>query len=100
MTEDEAVTVLSEFAQYLDEYVVRPAVEEIKAAAEQSPWHLFGEYLRDAAVLIIVFVPLDYFVTSAVEQKAPIPARFWAAVAGFSFALLLLGIWCSTRGRK
>jgi hypothetical protein len=100
MTEDEAVTVLSEFAQYLDEYIVRPAVTELKAEKRESRWHLFGEYLRDAAVLIIVFVPLDYFVTRAVEERALIPTRFWVAIAVCSFCLLLLGMWCSTRGKE
>jgi len=104
MTEDQAVTVLSEFAQYLDEYIVRPAVAEIttatREAQRESRWHLFGEYLRDAAVLIIVFVPLDYFVTRAAEQHDPLPLRFWIKVAILSFILLLCGMWCSSRGKQ
>lgn len=101
MTEDQAVTVLSEFAQYLDEYIVRPAVAEVTAATrvanEHTWWHLLGEYLRDAAVLIIVFVPLDYFVSRAAEQHSPLPIKVWVGIAVISFTLFLLGVRCSTR---
>ena len=100
MDKDEAVEVLSEFAQYMDEYIVRPAVPDIRAALEESHWKSIGEYLRDAAVLIIVFVPLDYFITRAAETHQPLPAKVWIGVAALSLILLIAGIACSRRGNR
>ncbi len=61
---DEIVKLLAEYAEYLDEHIVRPSVASIVEAIDRTERpktvrHMWGEYLREAAVLVLVFVPLE-----------------------------------------
>lgn len=101
MDEDYAVQILSDFADYLDQQIVRPAVAAISAATEKINPHrrkqnaeYWGEYLRESAVLIIVFIPIDLLIPRMVHPERPFP-YWWAWFLGtlvISLALMWLGI--------
>ena len=82
MDDDEAVQVLDDFSEYLDEQIVRPAVDEITSALNEFNRHvpksireMLGEYLRDAAVLILIFVPVDILIPRYINKQT-IAARW------------------------
>ncbi len=99
MTEDEAVEVLDDFAQYLDEQIVGPAVAELTSALERltpeprRTWEMVGEYLREAAVLVLIFVPLDLLI-----PKANYLQPKWVTLTLLlSFGTFALGAWLERR---
>jgi hypothetical protein len=103
MDEDEVVQVLDDFSEYLDEQIVRPAVDEITSALNEFNRHvpksireMLGEYLRDAAVLILIFVPVDILIPRYINKQT-IAARWLFATLGLSIAMLVLGIWAERR---
>jgi hypothetical protein len=103
MREEEAVEVLDNFAKYLDEQIIRPAVDEITAALNEVNRHapksireMLGEYLRDAAVLVLVFVPVDILIPRYAKGET-IAARWLFATLGLSAAMLIMGIWAERR---
>jgi hypothetical protein len=56
----------------------------------ESVAHMISEFVRDVAVLILVFVPLDYLL-----KNEPARAYVWfgyAGVVAVSLSLLTLGI--------
>jgi len=104
MTEEELIEVLSNFTQYLDEQIVRPAVEEFRSAIEGLNPHkpksfseMFGEYFREAAVLILIFVPVDLLIPRGEGQGRSISARWLAATLLLSLAMLGFGMWLERR---
>lgn len=103
MDEDDVVQILDDFAEYLDEQIVRPAVDDVTAALEgigrhtpKSTKEMLGEYLRDAAVLILIFVPVDILIPRYLN-KQNIQARWLVATLGLSLAMLILGMWAERR---
>jgi hypothetical protein len=103
MREEEAVEVLNDFAEYLDEQILRPAVNEITAALDgfnrhtpKSVREMLGEYLRDAAVLVLVFIAVDILIPRYTRGET-IAARWLFATLGLSLAMLVLGIWAERR---
>jgi|ERR1700728_1471455 hypothetical protein len=98
---EELVQVLSDFADYLDQQVVQPAVEELTAAAERIDTEkpkrkaeFWGEYIRESAVLVLVFIPIDLLIPRLLDPQKAL-SYWWAWFLGtlaFSLALLLLGI--------
>lgn len=97
MTEDEAVEVLDSFARYLDEQIVRPAVVDITLALEKfAPkpkqiWEMLGEYLREAAVLVLIFVPLDFLIPKGIKSKG------LALTLLLSIGAFFVGAWLERR---
>ena len=105
MDEEQGVRLLSEFAQYLDEQIVQPAVRHVSSALERStppepkhPWEMFGEYLRDAAVLILIFVPIDLLIPKAINSQQPIQPKWLAVTLALSLLMLIGGM--LAEGRK
>ena len=56
-------------------------------AERQSVADMVGEFLREAAVLITVFAPLDRFVLNQ-----PLTLTFVGAIVALSISLLVLGM--------
>ncbi len=56
----------------------------------ESVAHMVSEFVREIAVLVLVFVPLDYLLKS--ERPGPYPWLGYGAVVAVSFGLLTLGI--------
>jgi hypothetical protein len=106
MDTDDAEEVLNDFADYLEEQIIAPAVEEI-ASAIDSPappvpkhyWEMFGEYLREAAVLVLILVPIDLLIPRAIEGQKPLGRQWIAATLLISFLLLVGGMWAEGRKR-
>ncbi|MFZ1138406.1 MAG: hypothetical protein ABR881_00830 [Candidatus Sulfotelmatobacter sp.] len=103
MNEDEAVQVLDNFAEYLDGQIIRPAVDDITSALSEVNRHvpksireMLGEYLRDAAVLVLIFVPVDILIPRYINKQT-IAARWLLATLGLSAVMLVLGIWVERR---
>jgi hypothetical protein len=105
MSENELVEVLNNFSQYLDERIVGPAVAEIKPAiADLNPnepksfSEMLGEYLREAAVLILIFVPIDLLIPKGDggTQKSIDPGWLFATLL-LSLAMPLVGALCERR---
>ncbi len=104
MTEQEAVTILSEFADYLDQQIVGPATAELSLAIRTTTrpkhgWEMLGQYLRDAAVLVLIFVPIDLLIpqlrtNQPVDRKWLIEVVVTLAVSG---VLLSCGMWAERR---
>ncbi len=105
MDDEELVQVLTDFAQYCDENIVRPAVHDFTTAVERlTPpepkkrmQEMLGEYLRDAAVLVLIFVPVDLLIPRSLNQQKPIEARWLLATLALSFAMLVVGILAERR---
>jgi hypothetical protein len=99
MTKDELVEVLDDFGLYLDEQIVAPAAAELASALERlipRPRHLsemFGEYLREAAVLVLIFVPLDLLVPKANYLRP----KWLALTLLLSLGAFSLGAWLERR---
>ena len=56
---------------------------------------MLGEFLRDAAVLVPVFFPLEF----ALKDKGNLTIAFVFGVLSFSLLLLILGIICEKMRR-
>jgi hypothetical protein len=104
MNDDEAVQLLNDFADYLDEQVIRPSVREITSGLEninshepKRTWEMLGEYLRDAAVLILIFVPVDLLIPRSINQQKPMEAKWLVGTLALSLGMLILGIWAERR---
>jgi len=98
MREDEAAALLDEYTEYLDEQIIRPSVASIVEAIERTERpktvrHLWGEYFREAAVLVLIFVPLELLIPRLLGQ--PLNWKWLASLAGrkwlVSLALTLIG---------
>lgn len=98
---DELVEVLSDFADYLDQRIVRPAVADLSAAAAQidrqkqkSRAEFLGEYIRESAVLVLVFIPIDLLIPRLLDPQKPLPHSWlwFSGTLAVSLGLLLLGI--------
>src|SRR5437660_11209977 len=99
---EELVEVLSDFADYLDQQIVQPAVAELTAAAAQIDTQkpkrkakFWGEYFRESAVLVLVFIPIDLIVPRLLDPDKAFPHWWlWVIVTVvMSFGLLRFGIW-------
>jgi hypothetical protein len=104
MREDEAAALLQDFAQYLDAEIAGPAVARITTAIEaerQGPEEKqrerIAEYIRDASVLVLIFVPIDLLIPRLLEKNSPlalwlnVPEHIFLFAAGvvlLSFAML------------
>jgi hypothetical protein len=104
MIEEQLVEVLNNFAQYIDEQIAQPAVEEIKSAIEGLDPHrpksfseMFGEYLREAAVLILIFVPIDLLIPKGNGKSGSISPKGLIETFALSLALLAFGMWAERR---
>ena len=101
--DEETVEVLSSFAQYIDEQIARPAVAEIRSALRglapepKSLAEMLGEYLREAAVLILIFVPIDLLIPKGEGQGHSISAKWLIATLALSLAMLGAGMWAERR---
>jgi hypothetical protein len=58
---------------------------------------MLGEYLRDAAVLILIFVPVDLLIPRSLNQQKPMEAKWLVATLALSLGMLILGIWAERR---
>lgn len=103
MNNNDAVQLLDDFCEYLDEQIIRPAIDEIKAALDEINQHkpksiadMLGEYLREAAVLLLIFVPVDLVIPRYLN-KQPLPAIWLLGTLALSLAMLALGIWVERR---
>jgi hypothetical protein len=104
MDRRDADDVLGEFARYLDEFIVTPAARDIISAvelaappAQKHPWEMIGEYLREAAVLVLIFVPIDLLIPKDKPQSV---SRLWLGLTLLVSLLMLLGgIWIERRER-
>jgi len=104
MIEEDVVEVLNSFAQYIDEQIARPAVAEIKSAVEglnphkpKSLSEMLGEYLREAAVLVLIFVPIDLLIPKGESQRKSIDPKWLIATLALSLAMLGIGMWAERR---
>src|SRR5579859_6723383 len=99
---DELVEVLSDFADYLDQQIVQPAVRELTVAASRiepnknkRKEEFWGEYIRESAVLVLVFIPIDLVIPRLLDHsQKPFP-YWWVWVIGtlaVSLGLLWWGI--------
>jgi len=105
MDKEEAEAILDDFAQYLEEQIIAPAVEEISSAIESPApplpkhhWEMLGEYLREAAVLVLILVPIDLLIPRAINGQKPIGRQWVVLTLATSFLLLVGGMWAE--GRK
>jgi hypothetical protein len=104
MTEEEGVEILNDFAQYLDEQIASPAVAEIKSAVEglnphkpKSISEMLGEYLREASVLILIFVPIELLIPKPDSPQKSIEPKWLFVTLALSLAMLGVGIWAERR---
>jgi hypothetical protein len=58
---------------------------------------MFGEYFREAAVLILIFVPVDLLIPKGEGQGRSISAKGMAATLLLSLAMLGFGMWLERR---
>jgi hypothetical protein len=98
MYKDEAEELLTDFAQYLDEFMLPKAVGSIISSLNnppspkpKHPWEMIGDYLREAAVLVLALVPIDLLIPMLVKGEKPNPKWIWITLL-VSFLLLGLGI--------
>jgi len=92
------VEILSDFADYLDQQVVRPAVRDLTAAAEKIATEkpkrekeFWGAYIRESAVLILVFIPIDLIVPRLLDPAKPL--HLWWLWSGGTLLLSLALLW-------
>lgn len=104
MREEEAAQVLSDFAQYVDNYIIRPAVSDLaeiyrvpQEQAPKRPWEMIGEYLREASVLILILVPIDLLIPKAIDGKIPMQPRWLVLTLLLSMAMLFGGMWAERK---
>jgi len=104
MNERELVQILDDFVEYLDEQIVRPAVHEVASAMVRFDPHepkntseMIGEYLREAAVLILIFVPIDILIPRYSNLQKPISLTWLIATLVLSLAVLSAGMWRERR---
>jgi hypothetical protein len=78
---------------------VQPSHFVLVATVTWGPWlpkktkdvlEMFGEFLREAAVLVPVFFLLEY----AIKYDGKLPLQFVLVVLSLSLLLLILGIIC------
>jgi hypothetical protein len=101
MTEYEAVTLLGEYAEYIANDIVQPAVEYVTDAIRagpppKEPWEMLGEYLREAAVLVLVFVPIELLIPK-IKNTNQLPMRWFVFTLALSLTMLFGGMWCERR---
>ena len=97
---DELIDVLSDFADYLNDQIVQPTVEKLTSAKQvETPEptrdaELWGEYIREAAVLVLVFLPLDLLIPRLLDPGRSFPHMWiWFGLTlVLSIGLLVLGI--------
>jgi hypothetical protein len=104
MMDEEAVELLNSFAEYIDTEIAQPAVAEIKSAIgglnphkPKRPFEMLGEYLREAAVLILIFVPVDLLIPKGNGQVKSISPKGLIATLVLSLAMLGFGMWAEQR---
>jgi hypothetical protein len=100
MRTDEDGELLAEFAEYLQAEIIRPAVDAIRgtiadavrASAEpETTRKMWGAYFREAAVLVLVFVPIELL-----YPRRPYDRKWlgWFALTLVSsYILLRFGMW-------
>jgi hypothetical protein len=110
--DDEGAVLLQQFAAYLDEHIVVPAVDRITAAIaaqaqarqtqQQRERERITEYIRDASVLVLIFVPVDLLIPRLLDKNSTLgiwlttPSHvieFTAGVIALSFAMLRGALW-------
>jgi hypothetical protein len=104
MDEEEVVQLLNDWADYVDEQIIGPRTREITSTLEEinshepkRTWEMLGEYLRDAAVLILIFVPVDLLIPRSINQQKPMELKWLLATLALSLGMLILGIWAERR---
>lgn len=102
MNEEPLVEALNNFAQYLEDQIVRPAVAEIRSSVERihepkSLSEMFGEYFREAAVLILIFVPVDLLIPKGESQAHSVNVKWLILTLVLSLSMLAFGMWLERR---
>ncbi len=116
MTDDQAAALLDDFVNYVEEHLVPRVLADVRTAIETVErreqehrwWNRIGDYLREAAVLVLIFAPLDLLIPALLRTDGARPAWLhspkWIAVffvltLCLSFGMLSIGIWLEGRSK-
>lgn len=85
--------------------IVDPALDQITVAIAKTeipkqPWEMFGEYLRELAVLVVVFVPIDLLIPQLRGDQHLDRARLVRLLATIAVGLFFLSMGMLAERRK
>ena len=98
MTDGQAAALLDEFARYIEEYVVPRAVRTVVSAIERQRtrghwWEAVGAYLREAAVLVLIIIPVDWLLPQSARTGQPVSGKLLVDTLIVSVGMLIVGTW-------
>lgn len=91
MTDQEIIALAEEATRNLSQAIIYAAQLAKDTPEPKSIAEMFGEFLRDAAVLILIFVPID-ILWPEISKGQPLDRQVIEWTIGLSLGALLAGM--------